>query len=185
MFNFMPGDLLSETVTIINRSRDGDYIRLYLRAEPHGIGNPIIYSESCEWFYGKDQKGISGQRDETLDTMERFLSQLTLRGYDGEALIYEDSPNTPGGLQENVYLGTLRRYHSLDVQLELDVPAALGNHFSNRVGKVDWIFTAELFDDPEKPDIPKTGDVIMGSVAAMALSVILLVIMQLSKRRRK
>ena len=78
-------------------------------------GNLITYSETFENTDGKDQAGIDGQRDETTATMQDFLSQLTMRVYNGSELIYESSPDQAGALAENVLLGTLSAGEALDV----------------------------------------------------------------------
>ena len=147
----MPGDQLSQKVTIYNRARDCDYIKLYMRAVVHDeLGNPLTYDEPFEMTDGKDQQGIAGQRDETVATMQEFLSQLTMRIYNGRTLIYRASPDEADGLRRNVLLGTLRTGEKLDLRVELDVPIELGNEFANRVGEVDWMFTAEAFDETGK-----------------------------------
>ncbi len=142
--NVMPGDHLSETIHVKNAANDCDSIRLYLRAAVHSEnGNPLTYSETCEAVDGKDQSGIEGQREETVATMEDFLSKLTMRIYNGEKLIYESSPEQAGALADNVLLGHLSSGEVLDLTVELDVPMELGNEYANRVGEVDWIFLAE------------------------------------------
>lgn len=147
----MPGDQMSQKVTISNQARDCDYIKLYMRAVVHDeFGNPLTYSEPFEMTDGKDQQGIAGQRDETVATMQDFLSQLTMRIYNGRTLIYWSSPDRAGSLRENVLLGTLRTGEKLDLRVELDVPIELGNEYANRVGEVDWLFTAEAYDETGK-----------------------------------
>lgn len=81
----MPGDLLKDTVEITNEAADSDLIRVYLRAEPHDeAANPPVY-----------------QGGETVASMQDFLSQLTMRVYNGTELIYESSPDQPDELTEN------------------------------------------------------------------------------------
>lgn len=182
----LPGDKISQTVVIKNQSYSSDYIKVYLKAVPHDeTDNPLTYSETFENTDGKDQAGVAGQRDETVATMEAFLSQLTLRVFDkNDKLIYEASPDRTGGLKSNVYLGSLRRWKSMKLTVELDVPAELGNEYANRVGEVDWVFTIESRNDPS--DSPKTGDyLIMGAVGAMALSAAALVILFIIRRKNK
>lgn len=148
----MPGDKLSETIRIKNEAGDCDYIKLYMKAVIHDEnGNPLTYSEPFEQLDGKDQSGegqtpVDGQRDETVATMQDFLSQLTMRIYNGTELIYNASPDEAGALADNVLLGTLRKGESLDLKVELDVPIELGNEYANRVGEVDWVFLAECIE---------------------------------------
>ena len=158
----MPGDKLTETIQIKNAAIDCDYIKLYMRAVVHDEnGNPLTYSETFENTDGKDQANVEGQRDETVATMQDFLSQLTMRIYNGDQLIYEASPDEAGALVNNVLLGTLSTGESLTLNVELDIPIELGNEYANRVGEVDWVFKTEALDDPEpetnepEPDNPQ------------------------------
>lgn len=168
--NVMPGDKLTETIQIKNEASDCDYVNFYMRAQIHDEnGNPLTYSESFEKADGKDQTGIDGQRDETVVTMQDFLSKLSMKVYNGMNLIYEASPDELDGLKDNVLLGTLRREDTVNLTVELALPIELGNEYANRVGEVDWIFLVEALDDPEpeesEPAVtpepkqpPKTGD---------------------------
>ena len=154
----MPGDKLSETIQIKNEASDCDYIKLYMRAVVHDEnGNPLTYSETFENTDGKDQANVDGQRDETVATMQDFLSQLTMRIYNGDELIYEASPDEAGALVNNVLLGTLSKGESLNLKVELDVPIELGNEYANRVGEVHWVFLAECFEY-EKLTVHKAWD---------------------------
>jgi len=180
----MPGDHLVETITITNQLWGYDYIKVYMRAVAHDENrNPLTYSEPFEHIDGKDQANIRGVRDETVATMTDFLSRLTMRVYDKNGkLIYEASPDELDGLRKNVCLGTLRRLRSMELRVELDVPAELGNRYANRVGELDWVFTVEGHKDPS--DNPKTGDDIIFAVAAMAISAAALAVL-LKKRNRR
>lgn len=154
----MPGDKLTETIQVKNEASDCDYIKLYMRAVVHDEnGNPLTYSEAFENTDGKDQANVAGQRDETVATMQDFLSQLTMRIYNGEELIYNASPDEAGALVNNVLLGTLSKDESLNLKVELDVPIELGNEYANRVGEVDWVFLAECIEY-EKLTVHKVWD---------------------------
>ena len=74
--NVMPGDELTENITIKNNVSGFDYVKLYIRAEAHDEeGNPLTYSEPFENEDGHDQANIDGVRDETVVTMADFLSK--------------------------------------------------------------------------------------------------------------
>ena len=163
----MPGDRLAETIQLKNEAEDCDYINLYMRAVVHDDAqNSLTYSEAFENADGKDEADVDGQRDETVATMEDFLSQLTMRIYKGEELIYESSPDEAGALADNVFIGALNPGETRQLRVELDVPAELDNRYANRVGEVDWVFLAEGIEygkltvhkvwddngDPERPD---------------------------------
>ena len=105
----MPGDKVTETITVTNKADDCDYIKLYMKAVAHDEnGNPLIYNEAFEAADGKDQAGVDGQRDETSVTMVDFLAQLSMKVYQGEKMIYAASPDELDGLAENVLLGEFR-----------------------------------------------------------------------------
>jgi len=154
----MPGDKLTETIQVKNAATDCDYINLYMRAVVHDEnGNPLTYSEAFENADGKDQANVDGQRDETVATMQDFLSQLTMRIFNGDQLIYNASPDEAGALVNNVLLGSLSTGESLALKVELDVPIELGNEYANRVGEVDWVFLAECIEY-EKLTVHKVWD---------------------------
>ena len=143
----MPGDRLTEEITVKNEAKDCDYINVYMKAVVHDEnGNPLTYSEPFENTDGKDQADIDGQRDETVATMQDFLARLTMRIYNRRELIYEASPDEAGALIDFVLLGTLVAEESFDLRVELDVPIELGNEYANRVGEVDWVFLAECIE---------------------------------------
>ena len=146
--NVMPGDKLTETITVTNNSDNCDYIKLYLKAEAHDAeGNPLTYDEAFENTDGKDQADEDGVRDETEVTMAEFLAQLSMKVYNGETLIFDTSADELGGLAAPVLLGSLPKGEDVVLTVELDVPKELGNKYANRVGEVDWVFTAECLTD--------------------------------------
>lgn len=127
----MPGDHLTENISIRNDAGDCDHIKVYLRAIAHDdTTNPPQYQA---------EDGVQ----ETTASMQDFLSQLTMRIYNGSELIYESSPDQLGALENNVYLGDLAKGETLGLTVELDVPADLGNEYANRAGEIDWVFLAE------------------------------------------
>ncbi len=146
----MPGDVLRETITFTNAAEDCDFVHLYMRAVTHDeAANGLTYSEVYENTDGKDQAAVAGQRDETVATMSEFLSQLSMKVYNGSELIYSASPDELDGLRENVLLGTFRTGDTAVLTVELSVPDNLGNEFANRVGEVDWVFHAEAYNESQ------------------------------------
>ena len=141
--NVMPGDQLTETIQIKNDATDCDYIKLYMRAVVHDENDNPLSEKVAE--------------TETVATMQDFLSQLTMRIYNGDELIYNASPDEAGALANNVLLGTLSKGESLNLRVELDVPIELGDEYANRVGEVDWVFLAECIEY-EKLTVHKVWD---------------------------
>lgn len=148
--NVMPGDVLTETITFTNEADDCSFVKLYMRAEAHDeASNPLTYSETFENADGKDQANVSGERDETVATMSDFLAQLSMKVWNGTALIYDASPDETDGLRENVFLGTFRTGETAQLTVELTIPAELGSEYANRVGEVDWVFHVEACDETQ------------------------------------
>ena len=140
--NVMPGDTLTQTVEVRNRFLNTGSVRIYLRAVAHDEqSNPLSSAVAA-----------SG---ETVATMSDFLSQLYMEVWQGDKCIYTGSPDELDGLKNNVLLGTIPRFKSTTLTVKLQVPAELGNEYANRVGEVDWVFTAEELDPQGNP---KTGD---------------------------
>lgn len=166
--NVMPGDSLADEVKITNLAVDSDYVKVYIQAIPHGVNNPLSPSVA---------------EQETIASMKDFLSQLNMQVWDGEKRIYNASPDETAQLSDRVYLGSLRRFKSMTLDVELRIPITLGNKYADRIGEVDWVITFEAFDDPSEN--PKTGDYIMIAVAVMAVSALALVVLFAAKKRKK
>ena len=140
--NVMPGDTLIQTVEVRNRFLGTGSVRIYLRAVAHDEQeNPLSADVAA-----------SG---ETVATMSAFLSQLNMEVWQGDRCIFTGSPDEIDGLKNNVLLATVARFKSTTLTIKLEVPAKLGNEYANRVGEVDWVFTAEELDPQGNP---KTGD---------------------------
>ncbi len=146
--DIMPGDTRTETITITNNSDDFDYIKLYMKAEPHDEAeNPLTYSGEFEAKDGKDQNMIDGPRDETVATMRDFLAQLTLTVETEDGEVLNAIPENANDLMEGIYLGKFYKGDEIELTLTLKVPIDMGNEYANRVGEIDWVFTAEHFND--------------------------------------
>lgn len=95
----MPGDVRTEEVTIQNNTKDCDYIKVYMRAVLHDeTGNPISDKVLAELQADERREATS-----ELEYMYDFLSQLSMKVWNGSTLIYEESPDKLDGLTENVY----------------------------------------------------------------------------------
>ena len=188
--NVMPGDELTENITIQNNVSGFDYVKLYIRAVPHDEqGNPLTYDEAFENTDGKDKQNIEGMRDETVATMADFLAQLSMDVYlvnadETKEIIFSASPDQSAQLTDSVLLGTFAKGESAKIQAVLHVPAELDNKYANRVGEVDCLFTVEGFNN-EKPLIP-TGQLNWPVAVFGALGVLLIAggIIVLTKKKK-
>lgn len=139
--NVMPGDELTQTVTVKNSFTGSDSVKIYLRAVVHDeAGNPL-------------SPNVAGETD--LVSMQDFLSQLSMTVKQGDRVLFEASPAELDGLKDNVLLGTFTGKAETELTVTLSVPIELGNEYMNRVGEVDWVFTAE---EITSSNAPKTGD---------------------------
>lgn len=131
----MPGDVLTETITFTNSAKDCDFVQLYMRAVAHDEQSNPLSEKVAE--------------AETVATMTEFLSQLSMKVWNGTDLIYEASPYELDGLANNVFLGTFRTGETTTLKVELTVPIELDNKFANRVGEVDWVFHVEAYNESQ------------------------------------
>lgn len=143
----MPGDILTQKITVTNNHPGTDTVKIYMRAQVHGelAGNPLSESVAAQ---------------ESVVSMTDFLSQLSMTVKQGDKVIYQAAPSELDGLAQNVLLGSFAAGESTELTVELKVPAELGNQYAERIGEVDWVFTAEEVPAPTtaKPEQPKTGD---------------------------
>ena len=131
----MPGDVLTETITFTNSAADCDFVQLYMRAVAHDETDNPLSAKVAE--------------SETVATMREFLSQLSMKVWDGTRLIYEASPDELDGLEQNVFLGTFRTGDTMKLKVELTVPIELDNRYASRVGEVDWVFHVEAWNESQ------------------------------------
>ena len=181
--NVMPGDVITDTLTIENKIGASSYIKVYLMAVPHGKDNGLTYSEPFEEEDGKDQTHIDGERDETIESMEEFLSQLTLTVKKGQTVLFQGPPHDPEGkLEKAVELGKINKGRKLDLTLTLSVPIEMGNEFALRVGEVDWVLYADIV---EGKNLIQTGQLNWPIPVLGTLGVALILFGVVSMRKRK
>ena len=172
----MPGDTLEQSITFTNKSTDSNYVKLYVRAVAHDTSNPLT-------------KPVKD--NETIPSMEDFLSQLEMEVYCGKKQIFKASPDELGGLKNKVLLGTFKKNASATLTVKLNVPIELGNEYANRMGEVDWIFTVEAFKGtPSTSDdrLIQTGQLNWPILALGAGGLVFLILggtMVLSRKKRK
>lgn len=172
----MPGDTLEQSITFTNKSTDSNYVKLYVRAVAHDTSNPLT-------------KPV--KENETIPSMEDFLSQLDMEVYCGKKQIFKASPDELGGMKNKVLLGTFKKNASATLTVKLNVPIELGNEYANRMGEVDWIFTVEAFKGtPSTSDdrLIQTGQLNWPILALGAGGLVFLILggtMVLSRKKRK
>lgn len=137
----MPGDEISQNITVRNSFTGVESVKIYLRALPlEETENPVSPDMA------KQTASVS---------MEDFLSQLSMTVKQGDKVIFQASPAELDGLKDNVLLGTFTGKAETVLTVTLSVPIELGNEYMDQVGEVNWLFTAEEIPASDKP---KTGD---------------------------
>ena len=166
----MPGDVITQEITVQNNYTKAEKVKIYLRAVVHDEqGNPL--SEEVA-------------RTEDLVSMQDFLSQLTMTVKQGDKVLFSASPDELDGLKENVLLGTFPGRSKTILTVELSVPIELGNEYANRVGEVDWVFTAE-----EVTKTVQTGDdsdlILWAALMTLSLVTAAGVILSLNRKNKE
>lgn len=135
--NLMPGDTVTENITVKNDASDCDYIVVYLQAVPH---------PNNDAGHQGQEMSPSVLANETVASMNDFLSELSITVKNGTAVIYTGTPDGTDGLTEPVLLvDKLVRGNAANLTVELKVPVTLGNEYANRVGEVDWKIKMEAY----------------------------------------
>ena len=127
MKGLMPGDTVTQKITLRSNTDDDVKTRIFLRAI--GIG----------------------------DESKAFLSQLhmTVRVGEGGSAIFDASPDQTAGLTDPVLLGELYAGGEVDIYVTIVVPVTLGNEFQGAVGVILWQFIVEEIPiDPDDPPVP-------------------------------
>lgn len=155
----MPGDSITQTVTINNKASNEVKVKIYMRA-------------------------LGAQED-----TDEFLSQMTLTVTQKTDTILFDAPaDQTAQLTDWVCLGTFYSGAKVDLDVALNVPIEMGNEFQSQIGYLDWEFKVEEYPiEKGDPESPKTGDTsnIMLYTGLMAVSLVAVVALVLLAKKRR
>lgn len=111
--NVMPGDTLTQKITVTNPKNNKFRAKIYLRS----LG------------------GI--EEEEFLKQMSLKVTEAE------DTKLFEAPSNETGDLTEYTLLGTLSPGAEVTLQVELTVPIEMGNEFQEKAGKIQWEFAVE------------------------------------------
>lgn len=159
----MPGDDLTQIITIRNKASKDVKIKLYLRS--HGA-----------------QEGS-----------EEFLSMLhmTVRVCDDNTMgyMFDAAASESAQLTDWVYLGTLYSGGEVNVEVRLQVPVEMSNEHQDQIAYfLDWEFRIEEYPvDPDDPKPPQTGDEtnLPLLTVALAVSACAIILLPIFKKKRR
>lgn len=137
----MPGDVLTQTITVTNRSKDSDYISLYLAVESRVFDQETVNKNSSEY-------------EKSAEEFAKFMNKLNLEVKHKNAVVYNKAPHLS---QELIKLGDFYPGETSEITAKLTIPVELGNEFSEYYGEVDWIFVAESKDKTSSGNPGTTG----------------------------
>ncbi len=158
--NVMPGDKLTEKITVRNDADLDVKVNIYVRALGPHAGS------------------------------EEFLSQMHMtvaKSSENEmAYMFDAAADQTDGMTDWVLLGMLYSGGEVNLDVTLEVPITMGDEFQDAVGYLDWQFKVEAFPtEPDDPEPPQTGDdggiILWSCVGAVAITIVLI---PLFSRRR-
>jgi hypothetical protein len=130
--DLMPGDTITQRITVRNNASDRVKVDIYLKAES-------VHPEGAD-----------------------FLSQLHLmvaKDYGLGDYMFDAAADQTAQLTDWVLLGTLYSGGEVDLQVTLQVPKELGNEYQDAMGAIDWTFKVEEFpSELVDPVTPETAD---------------------------
>lgn len=153
----MPGDVLTQRITVKNDSANGVKVKIYLRA--------------------------LGAHEDSVDFLSKL--HLTVSKHGDMDYMFDAQADETAQLGERVCLGTLYSGGEVELDVTLTVPLELSNEYQDSIGYLDWEFAVEeLPIEPDDP-LPPTGDDSNMPLWVMLAVASLLIIFAIIKKKFK
>ncbi len=151
----MPGDKLTQRITIDNDISEQIKIKVYVRCAS-----------------SNDESGLLSQLKMTVDQVDYTK-------------LFSGNADELTGLSEWKYLGTVYSGGDIKLDLTLEVPLEMGNEFQNVAADLTWEFMVEeLPIEPEDPT-PETSDMTVAIVGGIVLLAVLAFILLATAKKRR
>lgn len=128
----MPGDAITQRITVKNNASNKVKVKIYLRAES-------VHPEGAD-----------------------FLSQLQMTVVKADEpgnFMFDATADQTAQLTDWALLGTLYSGGEVDLLVTIRVPTELGNEYQDAMGAIDWSFKVEEFpSELVDPVAPETAD---------------------------
>jgi len=157
----MPGDTLSQRITVRNDADNEVKVKIYMRA--------LGAHENSKAFLS--QLGLTVEKSPNNDM----------------AYMFDAAASETAQLTDWVCLGTLYSGGEVDLDVILSVPVELDNKYQEQIGYLDWEFMIEEYPiepgDPQQPtgDAFNQGLWITLATVSLALIILLLILRKKSK----
>lgn len=158
--SIMPGDALTQKITIKNKASNNVKVELYMRA--------------------------MGAQD---DASVAFLSALTLSvtpTTPGANALYEGPAHDNTGLADWVYLGTLYSGGETDLSISLKMPTELDNTYASKLGTLNWQFKVKEYPlGNREPKLPPSWPLFWAISIVVFLIIIGAVIYSVHRKKKQ
>lgn len=155
MKNVMPGDTLTQKITVNNKISNKIKIKLYIKS----LG--------------------ATENEELLSQLTLSVKQ------DGKSILFDAPADETAQLTDWVCLGTFYSGAKVDLDVSLNVPITLGDEFQDQLAKLDWQFKVEeLPIDPDDPQAGQSWEMDLYIILAVVSVIVLLVLAVLTRRKK-
>ena len=159
----MPGDVLTQKITVKNQADNKVKVKIYLRA--------------------------LGAHGDSRDFLSRLRLQVQTSVDNKMAYMFDSTADATAQLTEWYCLGTLYSGGKVNLDVTLTVPVELENIYQSQTGYLDWEFRVEEFpvedDDPKPPPTGEEPFPIIWVVLIGVTGFVLILLLILRKKRQE